>query len=385
VNPHAAERRCRAPTWITLIVVALSTTTCTSSRRAVSGPTGRAFSAADVLFHRDSRWLGSDAAFSIPLAEGRTLWLFGDTFIAGSAARQRSDARMVSNTIAIQTGTDPRTAGITFHWRRDSAGAPASFFPDPEYGRLKYWPGHGIRLDGGPLVIFLYRIMTTPGQGLGFGSAGFAVAVVDHPDAPAATWHPRIIDAAPGTFDAVPATAVVQDGAYVVALAIRQEGAHAGALVRYPAASIAKGDLGRAEWWAGDARGWVPAAAVGAGGPAFIMDDAGAECSLHWDTRTGAFIHVASYGFGATTIGLRTAPALTGPWSAPIVVYRPPESDGSRPFVYAAKAHPELVGPDTADLVITYATNSFEFGDLFSARGADSLYWPRFVSVRLGR
>jgi hypothetical protein len=92
---------------------------------------------------------------------------------------------------------------------------------------------------------------------------------------------------------------------------------------------------------------------------------------------------VASYGFGATTIGVRTAPAVTGPWSAPLEVYRPPESDEPRVFVYAAKAHPQLVAPDAADLVITYATNSFEFSDLFTPQGERELYWPRFVTWRV--
>lgn len=138
---------------------------------------------------------------------------------------------------------------------------------------------------------------------------GYALALINDPDAPAATWEPRIVEAVPSAFDAIPATAVVRDGSYVIALAIRQEGAHAGALVRYPAASLAKGNVSRAEWWEGDARGWVPESALGSGGPVFVMDDAGAECSLHWNAHTRSFIHIASYGFGASTIGLRTAPA----------------------------------------------------------------------------
>jgi hypothetical protein len=384
VIPDSSKRQALVPIWLTLILVGLSTFACSSSHHAQGGSAGQAFSDADVLFHRDPRWLGADAALSVPLADNRTLWLFGDTFIAKSAKHQRSDSTMVSNTISIQTGADPRTAAISFHWRTDGDGSPAAFFANPQPNQ-KYWPGHGIRLREGPLVIFLYRVVSTPGHGLGFASAGYAIAVIDNPDAPVATWRPRITDVAPSAFDAAPATAVVQDGEYIVAVAIRQQGTHAGALVRYPAASLAKGDVSKAEWWAGDARGWVPEAALGAGGPTFVMDDAGAECSLLWDARTGSFIHIASYGFGASTIALRTAAALTGPWSAPITVYRPPESDGPRPFVYAAKAHPELVGPDSASLVITYATNSFDFNDLFTPQGARSLYWPRFVIVQLGK
>lgn len=370
-------------TWSTLTAVMLSAIVSASSQPATSGPTGRAFVGADRLFHRDVRWLGADGALSVPLSNARTLWLFGDTFVARSNAHVRSESTMVRNTVAIQAGDDPRTASMAFAWRKKADGSPASFFP--ERGQRWYWPGHGMRLAEGPLVIFLNAIVGTPGKGLGFASAGYALAVINNPDAAAATWEPRIVETPPSAFDAVPATALVRDGAHVVALAIRQEGVHAGALVRYSAASLAQGDIGRAEWWTGDGRGWVPEAALGSGGPAFVMDDAGSECSVHWDARMKSFIHIASYGFGASTIGLRTAPALTGPWSSPVVVYRPPESDGTRPFVYAAKAHPELVGPKATDLVVTYATNSLNFSDLLTRTDKRFLYWPRFVVVQVGK
>lgn len=356
-----------------------------SASQSVQSLPGRAFPEAEVLFHRDPRWLGTGTALSVPLAVDRALWLFGDTFIATSQAHTRAEAKLVRNTIAIQRGADPRTAAITFHERQSSDGSPASFFP--EKGDRWYWPGQGIRLKEGPLVIFLYAMIAKPSQdsGFNFANVGYAVAIIDNPDTSAALWRPRIVDRPPMAFDAVPARAVVQDGAYIVALAIRQEGTHAGALVRYPEDRLAKGDMASAEWWAGAERGWVPEAALGAGGPTFVLDDAGNECSLHWDARTGSFIHIASYGFGASTIGMRTAPTLTGPWSAPVTIYRPPESDGPNPFVYGAKAHPELVGPGAADLVVTYITNSFTFDDLFTWQGERSLYWPRFVLVRIGK
>jgi hypothetical protein len=151
--------------------------------------------------------------------------------------------------------------------------------------------------------------------------------------------------------------------------------------VRFPAASLAAGNLEPAEWWAGQDRGWLSANAIGSAGPAAVMADAGAECSLHWDRQIQAFVHVASYGFGASVIGVRTAPSLTGPWTEPVAIYRPPESDTPRAFVYAAKAHPELGGGSEDELIITYATNSFEFSDLLTPNGERNLYWPRMVSL----
>jgi hypothetical protein len=308
--------------------------------------------------------------------------MFGDTFIATSNAHKRSESEIVRNTIAVQNGMDPRTAPITFHWRHDSNGLPASFFPENE--ESWYWPGHGIRLGKGPLVIFLYVIVKRPGQGFGFANTGYAIALIENPDTSPDLWSPWIVAAPPSAFDAVPAAALVEDCAHIIAVAIRQEGTHAGALVRYTKEQLAQGDLSHAEWWVGKKRGWVPESTLGADGPLFVLDDAGSECSVHWDDRRSSYIHIASYGFGASTIGMRTAPALTGPWSSPVVVYRPPESNKPRPFVYAAKAHPELVGPFPADLVITYVTSSFESEDLFKPEGESSLYWPRFAAVQIG-
>ena len=65
---------------------------------------------ADALFHQDPRWLGGDAAYSIDLGDDRTLWLFGDSFIATSPALTRRESTLVRNSVAVMTGRDPLTA-----------------------------------------------------------------------------------------------------------------------------------------------------------------------------------------------------------------------------------------------------------------------------------
>lgn len=370
--------------WLSLTGAAVfATATCLPLPGAAVDDTvevaaARQWPAGDRLFRQDARWRGGDAALSIPLSQDRTLWLFGDSFIA-PGERNRIAATMVRNSIAIQEGSDPRSASLSFYWGEVGGGGPGSFFP--EDGERWYWPGHGLRLSEGPLVVFLYSMVATPGRDLGFATAGYAVAVIDNPDAPPEDWQPRIFAAPAAAFDAVPATAVVREGPYVVAVAIRQRGVHAGALVRYPAVEVASGRLDGAQWWAGEARGWVAETALGPAGPVFALDDAGAECSLHRDERNGLYVHVASYGFGDTDIGIRTAPALTGPWTPARVVYRPPESDSPHPFVYAAKAHPGLAGAGM--LLVTYVASSWEFDDLLTPQGEANLYWPRFVAVPL--
>ena len=72
--------------------------------------TAEAWPEADVLFHRDPRWLGADDAYSIDLGEGRVAWFFGDSFVAPTVAGQRKGTTMVRNSIGIQTGYDPTRA-----------------------------------------------------------------------------------------------------------------------------------------------------------------------------------------------------------------------------------------------------------------------------------
>ena len=367
--------------FLVLSAFLLNTAACRPGGREGLTYSAGAYPEAEKIFHFNPGWLGADAALTIPLGKERTLWLFGDTFVATSTSHIRSESRMVRNTIALQEGNDPGSASIMYYWGREADGSPASYFPDRD--KEWYWPGHGIRLEEGPLVVFLTRIVKTSDDVMGFACTGYALAVINNPDDSPKDWSPVIVDAPAGKFDAVPATAVLRDGDYVVALAIKQEGMHAGTFVRWRADELAGAKLGAAEWWAGDERGWVPETELGPDGPDFILEDAGPECSLHWDRRTQSFLHIASYGFGASTIGMRTAPSYLGPWTHPLYIYRPPESNAPRPLVYAAKAHPELRGPSENDLLITYATNSFVFGDLFTPEGQRFLYWPRFVILRL--
>jgi hypothetical protein len=336
------------------------------------------YTAAEALFQSDPRWIGGDAALSIPLGGERVLWLFGDSFVGRTAGATRKQSDMVRNSVAVQTGKDPRAARMQFFWGRATDGGPASFFPDEDSDW--FWPGHGCLLPEGPLVVFLTRVTSDPGNALGFRVRGSALVVVENPADPPSAWTMRRV-AVPADFPALPAPAVLLEGSEIIALALKPApNGHPGTLVRFPTADLARGDLTTARWWSGPEQGWVPTASLGPDGPAVVLDDAGPECSLHGNGKT--YVHIASQGFGATTIACRTSPALTGPWSAPQILDTPPESRAARPFVYAAKAHPELPGLAPDHLVITYVANSLDPEGLF-APGGETLYWPRVLSLRL--
>ena len=327
---------------------------------------------ADRLFRRDPHWLGADVASTVDLGGGRILWLFGDTWIDPTGTGTRRGARMVSSSVAIQSGTDPSTASIAFYWGRRADGSPAAFIPDRDGERL--WFGSGIRV-GDRLVLFMGRIVSTR-TGLGFESVGWTAFMVENPDADPSAWRVRSLDTPTNPLGIdLGFAAVSRMGEYVYAFGSPNPvKSHPVYAARWPADDVRRGDLRHPEWWASDLVGWVPDSSSAPRWPLF--ENGQSELTIHRDRTTGQFLAVQTQGFGPADIMLRGAPTLTGPWTAaPRMLYRPPEYYRPDIMIYAGKAHPELAG---ADLVLTYATNSFEFGRVV----ADSLlYYPRFVRL----
>jgi hypothetical protein len=326
---------------------------------------------ADQLFRRDRHWRGADVASTVDLGNGRTLWLFGDTWIDGAGRGTRSGARMVSNSVAIQSGSDPSVAEISFHWGSADDGVPASFIPDR--GNEALWFGNGVRVAD-RLVLFLARTIRTR-TGIGFENAGWTAVMVENPDAEPSAWRMRSLETPENPVGIVVGFAgVVQLEEYVYALGSQDPvKSHPIYAARWPAEQLRRGNLMHPEWWAGDRSGWVPDTSSTPRWPLF--ENGQSELAVHVDQATHRFLVVQTLGFGAADVSMRAAPRLTGPWSAPRFVYRPPEYYRPNVMIYAGKAHPQLTG---ADLVLTYATNTFQFGEHLTD---EHIYYPRFVRL----
>ena len=326
---------------------------------------------ADTLFHRDPHWVGGDVASSVDLGNGRILWLFGDTWIHPTGRGTREGATMISNSVAIQTGTNPAESRMDFYWGRTAAGKPAALFPDRGDERL--WFGNGVRIRD-RLVLFFSRTIRVA-AGLGFDQVGWTAVMVDNPDAEPSAWrvHPLQTPANPlGIL--VGFAAILRQGDAVYALGSQNPvKSHPIYAARWPADKVHRGELMDPEWWAGDRLGWVPDSATAPRWPLF--ENAQSELTVHVDAATGGFLAVHTQGFGEADVTMRAAPALTGPWTAPRMIYRPPEYTRPNVMVYAGKAHPHLTG---ADLVLTYATNTFAGAELVRDT---SVYYPRFVRL----
>src|ERR1035441_10972824 len=54
-------------------------------------------------------WWGADAAYSIPLSDGRSVWIFGDTLYGDKRVVVGNEPRMVRNSIGISRCDDKRS------------------------------------------------------------------------------------------------------------------------------------------------------------------------------------------------------------------------------------------------------------------------------------
>ena len=286
---------------------------------------------------------------------------------------------MINNSIALQRGTNPPA----FFYGSTKDGKPASFIT-PQHGSKRdyFWLMHGARTAQG-LYFFLQRVVTVKsGTPFGFKLVDGSLAHVANPDVTPSQWRitqtkvPFTQISAKGAL--IYGGTVVRDGEYLYVCGgdsrpeARQAGVpHGLVLARVPADAL--GDF--AQWrfydrgaWQKDSRKVTP-----------LFPDLSNEFSITWLPARKAYAAVYSQGIWGNIL-VRLAPALTGPWGSPTVVYRCPEMDWpSKAFCYAAKAHPELTR-DPGELLITYAANSWDFWNLFKdAR----LYWPRFVRVTL--
>src|SRR5262249_46344680 len=58
----------------------------------------------NALFQRREGWIGADGNYSVQLGQGRTLWLFSDTWVGKIESGKRVDAAIVNNSAAVQEG-----------------------------------------------------------------------------------------------------------------------------------------------------------------------------------------------------------------------------------------------------------------------------------------
>ena len=80
-----------------------------------------------------------------------------------------------------------------------------------------------------------------------------------------------------------------------------------------------------------------------------------------------------------SSVVLRTAPALTGPWSEPVEAFRCKDAELDPALgCYAGKEHPEWAEQGGRVVYLTYASNA----DPKVVLATDKHYWPHLLRVR---
>src|ERR1700756_4952151 len=70
------------------------------------------------MFPYAEGWLGADDAYSVPLADGKSIWLFGDTFVGDPTTKLRSKSKtMVRNSVGISTCVPGKGCSMQYFWR----------------------------------------------------------------------------------------------------------------------------------------------------------------------------------------------------------------------------------------------------------------------------
>ncbi|MDB5096489.1 MAG: hypothetical protein JWM80_910 [Cyanobacteria bacterium RYN_339] len=293
----------------------------------------------------DNRVLGMDGAFSVPVAPGSSLWVFGDTLLG---SWKPDGGRLI-------TGMPSCTAAVVEDRDWVTGFAHARLVPSQMLRETGLAKGHrrwplDLLAVGRDRWLFYVEI-AVHGTGLmDFSVAGTGAAKLDH--GVFKPWKMLWGKDAPTYGSSV----MVHDGyTYLYA---------SGATTYLARAKTGSFDF---SYW--DGRGF---SAKAAGLPA-----SGPEASVRWNPYLKAFVMVYVPMMGHEVV-MRTAPDPWGPWSEPQKLLGCLPADAN---VYGGKQHVELDQDRGRRIVITYNTN----GSKAQLADRPDVYWPRAARVTFTR
>jgi hypothetical protein len=297
-------------------------------------------------------WTGGDGATSVGLPDGRTLWLFGDSFLGTVTpyGSRSTDTPMVRDAAVVQAGATLSTL----------LGAGGTSLFDTGVTDEWYWPA-AATVEGGAVRVFLWRYAKAGDGPWGFQYTSTWIATLSLPDLAVTGIVPLEMRGLPVAWG----TTTMDDGPWTYIYGVEDHQS-----TKYALVARARRDdlLGAWEFFTGTGWSTDPWAS------SRIFDQVS---SLFTVLRTQqGYALVSSEGMFGRRIFSWWAPTPTGPWLDRSTLYTTPQS-GRRTFTYNAVAHPELRGDR---LLISYSVNSFDPWDVY-ANAAN--YRPRFIRVPL--
>ena len=328
-------------------------------------------------------WMGGDAAYSIPLAPGQSLWLFGDSFVGNPSLRDRKAATFVRNSIAISTCDQANGWRINYYWKNKNRSQPSAFF-DTKEEKYWYWPLDGF-LYKGRLYLAVSKLKTKPNEEVfSFETVGVYLAKVTNPSALPDQWQIEYLKLSEGSAY-YPGSTIVLDHDFAYLFTVAENASQKHQHMILSRLSLSKLDQGMAslEYFAKD-KSWK--SGLNGDDAAVLIETGHSEMSVRFHQQANQWVAVSGGDFLSGKIMIRTAPALTGPWSEQRPTYEFPEMSEKNPkrdadtWCYAVKEHIEFAQGEK--LLITYACNSFKFEKLIANT---NIYRPQAVFVNLSK
>jgi hypothetical protein len=309
-------------------------------------------------------WAAADGTISVPLDDGRTLWLFGDTImdLPGTHGTIRHDADFIRNSAVLQDGATATTLAT-------GTAQDAGDFLHPAKADEWYWPGAGVQ-QGSDVVLFMQRMhqTATGAQGWNFASRGTDLVRLD-----AKTLAVKGATAVPSSANTDWGTAIAPDAQHTYVYGMRTG---SGPFDRFAVVARAPKDhVGDAplEYW--DGTRWQADEAKAAP----LANGLSNQYSV-LRTPDGQWAMVSQSLFFGTALNARTADHPQGPWSDwHEIDPGPTKAPGT--ISYNAQVHPAL----SADgkLLVSWNTNRSD-GQL-PTEGTLDTYRPRFRAVAVDR
>jgi subtilisin family serine protease len=303
-------------------------------------------------------WTGADGTTSVPLPDGRTAWLFSDTFL-GQVNPDRSrplDSPMVRNSMVVQDGATltTKTGG--------TAQQPESLVAGDGDAGI-FWVGDGV-VEGGQLRVTYNRFLATGDSPLDVRQTGTYLATFALPSLELL----RVDDLSRGA-DIV-WQSFLQEGGHTYIYGWRGEGA---VKFLYVARADA-GDIGGPwHYWTGS--GW----SVDEGDAGKVMSGAAGMVGVTKVDGGYVLITQDADGLFSSDIVAYHGSSPTGPFADKTYLYRAPEpGHASGVIMYDIHLHPQYGAPDR--LVLSYNVNSLTVGAVHADAG---IYRPRFIEVEL--
>jgi hypothetical protein len=323
-------------------------------------------------------WQGADAAYSIPLPDGRDIWIFGDTLYGEERSVNGDIPRMVHNSLSISTCDAHGNFHLQYVIRHDKAGKALSYFA-PKSPNHWYWAMDGFVANDKLWVTLLcirHAEKHAPAA-MDFESCGADLAELSDLNRDPQRWAVKDHSLVPDGVKAYPTATTVVDGAYVYMFALHESGNRPMLLTRIPLKGLDQ-PAAHLEYLRNDGtwqKGLHPEDAR------HVEEDGAAEMSVRYHPDLHKWLQVLMDPKGFTgKIYLRTAPAIDGPWTKGELIYSMPEMQRDHPgwdkdtFCYAAKEHPEFEQP--GDLVFTYVCNTMAVPKLVKEL---NIYYPQVV------